>query len=103
MKKTIAIALACAVSGLIGIPAAAETAEEATQKRMRAMDSDKDGSISMAEFTEFRSKRAAKQGEPLDMAAVERSFQIRDKDGDGAISFAELQASTEAEMRRRGS
>lgn len=78
-------------------PASAETLQERTAKRMSAMDTDRDGLVSLEEFTAFRASWTAKRDDAerlMRPASVKRAFDNIDKDGDGVISFDEMQANT---------
>jgi hypothetical protein len=83
MMKTLLIALT------LGAPAAATAApadlrQAATDKAFAAMDTNRDGHIDKAEFTNFQQARYAKHSQAVDAAVAEL-----DKDKDGKISRAE--------------
>lgn len=97
MRATLKGALGVGALLLGGGPAWADDYEGQAQARMKRMDADANGSISLAEFTEFRrswtSKRADAETQ-MQPDVVQRAFDKIDRNGDGAISFAELLRNT---------
>ena len=102
MKALKIAAIALAGAGVVtAMPAAAETVDEYAQKRMRSMDKNADGAVTLEEFTQWRSGWAMKRddGERLMRpASVQRAFDKIDSDGDGSLTSAEILA--EAASRR---
>ena len=62
----------------------------ASNKKFGQMDTDKSGKVSAAEMSAFMNKSAAKKGEVLDQAKVDRRMKRLDTDGDGSVTAAEL-------------
>ena len=106
MKKTLPFALVCAAVGMaVAAPAAAETAQEHAERRMKSMDKDTDGTVSLEEYTEFRRGWTSKRDDAerlMQPALVKRAFDRVDTDGDGTINFAEVLAETAAMPQHSG-
>lgn len=96
MKTLFTLSLACAaVTMAAATPAAAETPEQRTDKRMKAMDKDGDNAVSMEEFTAHRANWTAKREDVARLMhprAIQTAFSGLDADGDGSISYAEMLA-----------
>ena len=105
MKTHLAMVLAGAFAALtLSAPVAAQDAEAKATQRMKGMDTDGDGSVSLAEFTEFRRGWTSKRpdGEmQMKPEVVQRAFGKIDRDGDGMLTHAEMLADTKASMKRK--
>ena len=80
-------------------PALAQDPEVQAQRRMKAMDADSNGAVSLKEFTEFRRSWTSKRDnaeELMKPKVVRKAFDTIDGDKDGTISLAELVADTRA-------
>ncbi len=103
LRKAIAM-LGIAAILPISMPAAAQDPEVQAQRRMKIMDSDGDGSVSLAEFTEFRRGWTAKRDDAeiqMKPDVVKRAFGKLDVDGNQAITYAEVLESTKRMKPRK--
>lgn len=105
MKACMAIALGGVFGAMaLAAPASAQDAEAKAAQRMKVMDSDADGMVSLAEFTEFRRGWTSKRpdGEmQMKPDVVKRAFGKIDSDEDGMLTHAEMLADTKAMMKRK--
>lgn len=88
----------------IAAPAVAEEAQAHAERRMKAMDKDKDGSVSLEEFTEFRRGWTSKRDDAerlMKPKLVKREFGKLDADGNGSASFDEVLANTQKMAKYR--
>lgn len=94
MKRTILASFACAAIGMtLAAPAAAETIEEKAAKRMRAMDANRDGMVTLEEFTAHRAEwtsRGEDAKKMMEPDRVKRAFDRNDTNGDGFITLDEM-------------
>lgn len=77
----------------LSMPAVAEDPDVWAQGRMKIMGSDGDGSVSLAEFTEFRRGWTAKRDDAeiqMKSDVVNRAFGRLDVDGNQTITNAEV-------------
>ena len=86
------------IAGLVGTLALTAGAAVAQGHRQgpdfAAMDTDGDGTVSLAEFTAFAQERAATR--------TARMFARVDADGDGMVTLAEIEAAREMRGERHG-
>ena len=102
--KFMKIALGASLAACVTAPvlAQSEEAQGRAEQRMKVMDRDKDGTITIEEFTEFRSKWTSKRpdGDKLmKPQSIKRAYAKIDSDDNGAISFEEILADT-AKMKK---
>jgi len=97
--KPAPIFVAVLIAGTALVPAHAQqggmtrarAVEEATI-RFAAMDSDKDGVVTLAEVTAAAARRAEETGRPMSPERAQRLFDRMDGDKDGKVTLAEAVA-----------
>lgn len=77
---------------VVGVQAGEEgtSAEQKKARGLAAVDTDKDGKVSLQEYTAFQQKKAEKAGNEFDAEQAEADFEAKDKDEDGFLSKAEM-------------
>lgn len=85
-------------------PASAQDPEGRTAVRMKGMDANGDGAVSLEEFTEYRRGWSAKRDDAatkMRPEVIKKAFDRIDTDRDGRISFVELLENTKAIQARK--
>lgn len=85
---------ALAISLLAGAPASAQqTPEQAATWRMKKMDTDKDGAVSLEEFSVYRIAWVGDNNQDPKLASpdsIQGTFDRMDSDGDGSVTASEM-------------
>lgn len=96
MKTRALFGMTCGAIGIaLAVPAAAEESQERAERRMKAMDKDADGTVTLEEFTAHRTVWTASRPDVARLMAprnVKTAFDKLDTNGDGVISFDEMLA-----------
>lgn len=85
-------------------PVLAQDPDVQAERRLKAMDADADGSVSLDEFTEFRRSWTSKRDNAAALMkpkVVRQAFDSIDGDKDSALSLAELVADSRAKASRK--
>lgn len=89
-----------------GVASAQDTqdVQARAEHRMKGMDKDADGAVSMSEFTEYRRKWTSKRDDAaaqMKPDVVQKAFARIDRNGDNSLSFDEVLEDTQAMKPRK--